>query len=243
MQRVNGFNVDKKSYIMGSTALVSIAIKAGVDVDSNSAVAAIDELKRNFGIDPNGSQYIDATYGWYKDGNGVQSFDYIIPATARTFEGVDATGAAGATATIGGTATPTSITTGASASDVAYKKAHYARANYQRIVDLVQQKAVILGASSATAISNTAPIATSAGWNVNIAAGAGVYVITFLVERANVFDKAIANQYGQPTVPVVGQALVDDLVGLSLYNSTGALVQLTGSTSAVLVTNIIPQIF
>src|SRR5574343_540153 len=243
MQRVNGFNVDKKSYIMGSTALVSVAIKAGVDVDSNSAVAPIDELKRNYGIDPSGTQYIDATYGWYKDGNGVQSFDYIIPTEARTFEGVDATGAAGTTAAIGSTTTPTSINSGNASADAAYKKAHYARVNYKKIVDLIQQKAVILGASSATAIPATSPIATSAGWNVNIAAGAGVYVVTFLVERANVFDKAIANVYGQPTAPVVGQALVEDLQGLSLHTASGTLVQLTGSTSAVLVTNVIPQIF
>lgn len=243
MQRVNGYNQDKRSYIMGTSALVSIAIKAGVDVDSNSVVAPIDELKRLYGINPSGSQYIDASYGWYKDGTGVQSFDYIIPTSARTFNGVAADGSQGTTAVIGASAVPTSVNNGTASADVAYLKAHYARANYKRIVDTIQQRAVILGGSHASTIPATAPISTTAGWNVNITAGAGVYVVTFLVERGSVFDKSIANVYGQPTDPVKGQALVEDLLGLSLYTSTGTLVQLTSATSAVLVSSSIPQIY
>ena len=243
MQRVNGYNQDKRSYIMGTSAIVSIAIKAGVELDSNAVVAPIDELKRLYGINPTGGQYIDASYGWYKDGTGVQSFDYIIPTSARTFDGVAADGSQGTTAVIGSSATPTSVNVGTAAADTAYLRAHYARANYKRIVDIVQQKAVVLGSSYVTAIPATSAISTTAGWNTNIAAGSGVYVVTFLVERGSVFDKSIANAYGQPTTPVVGQALVDDLLNLSLYTSTGSLVQLTSSTSAVLVTSAIPQVY
>lgn len=242
MQRTHGYNHDSKSYIMGKSALVSIAIKAGVDIDSNTVVAPLDEFKRIYGIDPAGSQYIDATYGWYKDGS-TQSFDYIISAAARTFTGVDATGAIGTTATIGNTAIPTAINSGTSAADVAYKKAYFAGENLRKIVDTVQQRAVVLGISPVGAISATAAISTTNGWSVNIAAGAGVYVVTLLVERAEVFDKAIANQYGQPTTPVVGQALVDDLAALSLYDSTGALVQLTTANTAVMIQKSIPQVY
>jgi hypothetical protein len=241
--RVNGYNFENKTYATGTTGLLSIAVQAGVDFDVNGIVTPLDDFKRLYSIDPAGSQYIDATYGWYKDNSGTQNFQYVIPTANRTFSGVTATGASGTTATIGASTTPVAINAGTSAADAAYVKAYYAQLNVKRIVDTLQQRGVLLGTSKVQAISATAPISTTNGWNVNIAAGAGTYVITFIVEKIAAFDVTSANSYGQPGSTTVGLGLVNDLLNLTLLDATGNAVALTAANSAVNILGPVPQVF
>lgn len=240
--RVHGFNYQNKTYATGSTGMISVAIQApSVELGVTGVATHIETFKRQFGIDPSSATYIDSTYAVYKD-NVQTGYAYTIPTANRTFTGVAADGSSGTTATIGASAAPSAVSAGASSADAAYVRAYYAQANLRRVIDVIQNRTVILGTSPVSAISATQALATTAGWNVNISAAAGTYVITFLVEKVNSVDSTSVNTYGQPGSVTAGAALVNDLLNLSLYNTSGTLVALTSATSAVKVTNVLPQV-
>lgn len=114
-----------------------------------------------------------------------------------------------------------------------YTAAYAAQTNVRRIIDVVQQRAVIIATSDIAddvAISGfvNAPEGVSAAASVTAATA-----ITFLVERADVFDKDITSFQGVPTVQVdVGRLLVDDLTGVPLLDNTGKDVKLLSSSKA-----------
>jgi hypothetical protein len=240
--RVHGFNLQNKTYATGSTGTISVAIQApSVELGVTGVATHIETFKRQFGIDPSSTTYLDATYAVYKD-NVQTGYAYYVPTANRTFTGVAADGSSGTTATIGASAAPSAAGSGASSADAAYVRAYYAQANIRRLIDVIQNRSVILGTSPVASISATQALATTGGWNVNISAAAGTYVVTFLIEKINSVDTTSVNTYGQPGSVTSGAGLVQDLLNLSLYNTTGTLVPLTASTSAVKVTNVLPQV-
>lgn len=114
-----------------------------------------------------------------------------------------------------------------------YTAAYAAQTNVRRIIDVVQQRAVIIATSDIAAglsISGfkNAPNGVSAAATVSAATA-----ITFLVERADVFDKDITSFQGVPTTEVdVGRLLIDDLTGVPLLDNAGAEVKLLSSATA-----------
>lgn len=114
-----------------------------------------------------------------------------------------------------------------------YTEAFAAQTNLKRIVDVVQQRAVII------ATSDIAKEASVAGFK-NVVNGldaaatiASADVITFLVERADVFDRDATSFQGVPSTTIdAGRLLLDDLAGVPLMDKTGAEVILLGSATA-----------
>ena len=114
-----------------------------------------------------------------------------------------------------------------------YTEAYAAQTNLKRVVDVVQQRAVII------ATSDIAKAASVAGFK-NVVNGvdaaatiASADVITFLVERADVFDRDATSFQGVPSTTIdAGRLLLDDLAGVPLMDKTGAEVILEGASSA-----------
>ncbi|EON7861146.1 hypothetical protein HI145_RS00665 [Escherichia coli] len=109
-----------------------------------------------------------------------------------------------------------------------YNAAYAAQTNVKRIVDVVQQRAVIIATSeiagndaepfAVTGFTNAADGILSVG-SVDIASAS---VVTFLVERANVFDKDIQSFQGVPSTEIEeGRLLIDDLTAVPLLAKDG----------------------
>ncbi|AXC39263.1 UNVERIFIED_ORG: hypothetical protein [Escherichia phage CMSTMSU] len=109
-----------------------------------------------------------------------------------------------------------------------YNAAYAAQTNVKRIVDVVQQRAVIIATSeiagndaepfAVTGFTNAADGILSVG-AVDIASAS---VVTFLVERANVFDKDIQSFQGVPSTEIEeGRLLIDDLTAVPLLANDG----------------------
>lgn len=115
-----------------------------------------------------------------------------------------------------------------------YQASFSAQTNLKRIVDIVQQRAVILATSDiATGVAVAGFSYIQAGQVVNTAAVADANVITFLVERADVFNKDAKSLQGVPTGTVeVGRNLIDDLTGVSLLAEDGSSVVLAATDSS-----------
>lgn len=115
-----------------------------------------------------------------------------------------------------------------------YQASFSAQTNLKRIVDIVQQRAVILATSDiATGVDVAGFSYIQAGQVVNTAAVADANVITFLVERADVFNKDAKSLQGVPTGTVeVGRNLIDDLTGVSLLAEDGSSVVLAATDSS-----------
>lgn len=119
-----------------------------------------------------------------------------------------------------------------------YTAAFAAQTNVKRVIDIVQQRAVIISTSDtaagvAVAGFKNAPSGVSAAASV-----AAANVITFLVERANVFDKDFTSFQGVPDGTIEdGRLLIDDLTGVPLLSSTGTEVILASSATAAAVGN------
>lgn len=114
-----------------------------------------------------------------------------------------------------------------------YQASYSAQTNLKRVIDIIQQRAVILATSDvATAVNVTAFSTVTAG-AVASAAITGASVITFLVERADVFNKDAKSLQGVPTGTVeVARNLIEDLSGVSMIDATGAVVLLASGASA-----------
>lgn len=113
-----------------------------------------------------------------------------------------------------------------------YTESFAAQTNLKRIVDVVQQRAVIIATSdiaSGAAVAGFKKVVNGVDAPATIAAAD---VITFLVERANVFDRDATSFQGVPSVTIdEGRLLLDDLAGVPLMDKTGAEVILKGSAA------------
>lgn len=119
-----------------------------------------------------------------------------------------------------------------------YTASYAAQTNLKRIVDVVQQRAVIIAASTLATASVTNFVNAPAGVLTTTAAVTTASVITFLVERATVFDKNAQTFQGVPTgVTEEGRLLVDDLTNVTFMSATGTDVVLLSSATAGAVGN------
>lgn len=114
-----------------------------------------------------------------------------------------------------------------------YTEAYAAQTNLKRVVDVVQQRAVIIATSDiakATAVTGFKNVVSGVDSVANITSAD---VITFLVERADVFDRDAISFQGVPSTTIdQGRLLLDDLAGVPLMDKTGAEVILNGAATA-----------
>lgn len=114
-----------------------------------------------------------------------------------------------------------------------YTEAYAAQTNLKRVVDVVQQRAVIIATSDiakATAVTGFKNVVSGVDAVANITSAD---VITFLVERADVFDRDAISFQGVPSTTIdQGRLLLDDLAGVPLMDKTGAEVILNGAATA-----------
>lgn len=114
-----------------------------------------------------------------------------------------------------------------------YTEAYAAQTNLKRVVDVVQQRAVIIATSDiakAAAVTGFKNVVNGVDAAANIASAD---VITFLVERADVFDRDATSFQGVPSTTIdAGRLLLDDLAGVPLMDKTGAEVILEGASTA-----------
>lgn len=117
--------------------------------------------------------------------------------------------------------------------DVDYTQAYAAQTNLKRVIDVVQQRAVIIATSDiakSAAVSGFKHIVNGTEAAATIASAD---VITFLVERADVFDRDAISFQGVPSTTIdQGRLLLDDLAGIPLMDKTGAEVILNGAATA-----------
>ncbi len=113
-----------------------------------------------------------------------------------------------------------------------YTAAYAAQTNLKRVVDIVQQRAVILSTSlTAHGVAVSAFKNAPAGVLAD-AAVADANVVTFLVERANVFDKDLNTFQGVPTAVIEeGRLLIDDLAGVPMLAADGSDVVLASGAA------------
>lgn len=120
-----------------------------------------------------------------------------------------------------------------------YKASYAAQLNVKRIVDVIQQRAVVLSTSS-IAGNDVAPFPVT-GFNnapdgvlsVGTVSLTSASVITFLVERANVYDKDIMSFQGVPSTDIEeGRLLIDDLTGIPMLAKDGVTEVFLKSASA-----------
>ena len=109
--------------------------------------------------------------------------------------------------------------------DVEYVAGYAKQENLKRIVDTIQQSAVIAATSTAKPIVAATDVARFfndqvPGTATGVSLPVGAYAISFLIERAAVFNKDATNLYGQPGSAVVGLVLMEALNGISLLSPT-----------------------
>lgn len=114
-----------------------------------------------------------------------------------------------------------------------YTAAYAAQTNVKRLIDVVQQRAVIL---STSLTEQGVAVAGFSGAPNGVAAPVAVddaNVITFLVERANVFDLDVKSMQGVPSTKIEqGRCLIDDLHGVPLLKADGSELHLQSSATA-----------
>lgn len=115
-----------------------------------------------------------------------------------------------------------------------YTAAFAAQTNMKRIVDIVQQRAVVLSTSliangvDVTGFSN-APAGVTVPATIDNASA-----LTFLVERADVFDKDLMTFQGVPANEIdPGRLLIDDMTGVPFMAADGSEVRLKSSATAL----------
>lgn len=128
--------------------------------------------------------------------------------------------------------------------EVDYTASFAAQTNMKRIIDIVQQRAVILSTSViAQAVDVTgwknAPNGISGAAAVDDASA-----LTFLIERADVFDRDATTFQGVP-LPTIdeGRLLIDDLTGVPFMAADGTEVKLLSSATAAAAGNFAIKIY
>lgn len=128
--------------------------------------------------------------------------------------------------------------------EVDYTAAYASQVNVKRVIDIVQQRAVVLSTSATAAgvaVSGfkNAPLGVSGSASV-----ADANVITFLVERANVFDKDLTTFQGVPAGSIdEGRLLIDDLTGVPMLAADGTEVILASSATAAAAGNFAIKVY
>lgn len=206
--RYNGGSLENQlGYFFGDNAFVSVAIDASGTIApffASGVIAPLAEFKRRHGL---------------ASGDGIET----LPAEKITFEGVAADGTKGTTAAL--------------TNDAAYVQAYASQENLKRIVDTVQQRAVVAATSAeeARTLETTDLFHNATSQDADPAVGvdfstAGGNVISFLIERANVFNQDGIDVYGQPTgVILEGRNLQLALDGISLLSTTATEVALVAA--------------
>lgn len=229
--RVHGYNMTNRlGYLIGDNAFVSVAIGSatGAEVKATGVMTPLQQFKELYAYDPTKDIGVSVTKTVdVNDFNGtpVTVNEPNVTADLRTINGV------------------------VYADDAAYNKAWAAQENVRRLVDTIQQRAVIMAISEGAAENKATVAPVTAGkplfgeWSVAIAANAANQFITFMVEKAAVFNRMRPNSYGQPegTAVVVGKELVDDLATLPLMKADLSTVAL-GVNYAVRIDNKVPRI-
>lgn len=116
--------------------------------------------------------------------------------------------------------------------EVDYTAAYAAQVNIKRVVDIIQQRAVILSTSDVASEVEVKDFFNAQSGKIEKVSLDSASVISFLVERANVFDKDIKNFQGVPSAEgkvEEGRSLIDDLAGVPLLTSTNEEVRLAGT--------------
>ena len=112
-----------------------------------------------------------------------------------------------------------------------YLAAYASQMNLKRVIETVQNRAVVLGISEVLEDTDveaflSAPTGVTAEVSVP-----GANLITILIERATVFDKDMVSFQGVPTADVdKGRLLIDDLNGLILLSPELEEVKLLASS-------------
>ena len=228
--RVHGYNMTNRlGYLIGDNAFVSFATNAAdVEVKATGVITPLQQFKELYAYDPTKDIAVNVTKTVDVNdfsGDPVTVSESNVPAELRTINGV------------------------VYADDASYIKAWAAQENVRRLVDTIQQRAVIMAMSAGAAVDQATVAPAVAGkpkfgeWSVAIAASATNQFITFMVEKATVFNRMRPNSYGQPEAEViVGKELLDDLISLPLLNATASNVALTGTNYAVRIDNTVPRI-
>lgn len=107
--------------------------------------------------------------------------------------------------------------------EVQYKASYAAQVNVGRIVDVVRQRATILSPSDVGHELAVTDFITDVNGSLGTIDLASAEVITFLIERANVFDLDVRTFQGVPSTEVQeGRNLLNDLMGVALLGSDGS---------------------
>lgn len=125
-----------------------------------------------------------------------------------------------------------------------YTAAYAAQTNIKRVIDIVQQRAVILSTSDTAADVSVAGFKNAPGGVTGSASVASANVVSFLVERANVFDKDLTTFQGVPDGTVdAGRLLIDEISGVPMLTSTGDEVILASSSTATTTGNFAIKVY
>lgn len=202
MTRVHGaVGENRLGYFQGENALVTIAIKTPA-ASADSAIAlgetgvlqTLNEFKILFGHSVTDGIADSDTYHGDTNGDGsITSADdsvVNVGVEQRTIMGVQYD------------------------TDAEYVEAYATQQNLRRVVDSLQQRAVIIGVSPAVTETATASLDLQ-GYDkaMSVAVGDVITYITFLIERGTSLDKNAINMYGQllNQDPIPGGELVDAL--------------------------------
>lgn len=114
-----------------------------------------------------------------------------------------------------------------------YTAAFAAQTNVKRVIDVVQQRAVIIATSlTAQGVAVAGFKGAPSGVSATVAV-ADANLITFLIERANVFDLDVKSMQGVPSTTVdQGRCLIDDLAGVPLLKADGTEIHLLSTATA-----------
>lgn len=194
LERINGYSYDKiLGYFYGSNALASIAVSKMGDVN----VMVTGAVSSYAGLQRFLNTDLPDVITEYLNDKGIIRIDGtpFVVATVETD----------------------------------YNASFAAQNNVRRIVDVIQQRAVVLSTSEIVGNDAANPVAIAGFTNapngilsVGTVSLASASAITFLVERANVFDKDITSFQGVPSTEIEeGRLLIDDLTGIPMLAKDG----------------------
>lgn len=116
--------------------------------------------------------------------------------------------------------------------EVDYTAAFAAQTNMKRVIDVIQQRAVILSTSLIAQAADVVGWKNAPNGISGAASVTGASALTFLIERADVFDRDATTFQGVPTTTIdQGRLLIDDLTGVPFMTSTGGEVKLESSAT------------
>lgn len=131
-----------------------------------------------------------------------------------------------------------------------YTASYAAQVNLRRIIDILQQRAVVISSSDVAHGVNVVGFKNIQSDAIADVTLASAEVITVLIERADVFDLDVKTFQGVPTAEIEeGRNLLNDLVGVPMLSEAGVEVKLTSAAVdaagnfGIKVMKLIPAIF